>query len=173
MNIKQKIKEKMEKIGYSNLTTKEKDILGAPDMSEIIYSEALRCLGRDISPRENEFACAESVNTLFVFALGEPIGGGTSTNAMYKILKSNKRFQKINEPKRGDIIISPTGYSKSVKVKNGHVGIVSDKLVDSNDIKIMSNASKTSLWTQNYTLKSWRNRWQKNGYPVLFFRVIS
>ena len=180
---KSEITKKIAKSGWASLTSKEKDYYysateelaeyskSSPQgVNEIIYNEALRCLGRDISPKENEFACAESVNSVVMFALGTPVGGGTSTALMYQALQNKKRFKKVDEPLRGDIVISPTGYSRFRKppFRNGHVGIVSDS------DKIMSNDSATSLWKQNYTLTTWKARYQtKGGYPMDFFRVLN
>lgn len=170
---KKDIEKQIKKSGWASLTQKQKDIYSAKeDLREILYEEAIRCLGRDVSPKENEYGCAESVNTIFMFAFGEPIGGGASTALMYQALQDTKRFKKVLEPLRGDIVISPTGYSKfkgkKLTIKNGHVGIVSD----SNEI--MSNDSKTSLWKKNYTWITWEKRYQdKGGYPMDFYRVLS
>ena len=184
---KKDIEKQIAKSGWASLTQKQKDYYystvespndGKKGISEIIYDEACRCLGRDISPRENEYGCQESCNVLLYFATGEALCNSLSTFIGYQTMKSSKRFKEIKEPdiKRGDIIISPTSTSKlkgkALKVKNGHIGIIGDMLVDNRDIKIMSNSSNTSLWTQNYLLSSWKKRWGNAGYPVLFYRCL-
>lgn len=184
---KKEIALKIQRGGWAMLTSKEKDYyMTAVDdsdktedktekkgISEIIYEEAIRNLGRDISPRENEFGCQESINTLFFFATGQPLCNSNSTTIGYQTMKSSRRFKEVKEPIRGDVIISPTGYStfrptKKNPITNGHIGIVMD------DGVIASNDSKTSLFKKNYTLATWKARWEIKGkYPTHYFRVLS
>lgn len=133
---------------------------------EKLYNFAKSCLGKDMAPVQNEFGCAEAVNNVVFQALGYPAGGDVSTYRMYRELFNSTKFKKVSDPLLGDIILSPTGYG-SGKIPNGHVGIVSD------GIKIMSNNSSTFLWEENYTFKSWEDRYVKvGGYPVYYFRAI-
>lgn len=188
---KKEIEQQIKRSGWASLTSKQKDYYTTAveptetatkekkGVSEIIYEEAIRNLGRDISPTTGIYGCAESENTVVQNATGKPIGGGTSTRIMrIVILATPDRFKKINPPEipeRGTIILSATGTSMFKPTKKvpvnliecGHVGIVSD------DGKVMSNDSKTSLWKTNYTIKSWRNRWEIQGkYLVEFFRIM-
>ena len=123
-------------------------------------------IGKDISPREDEYGCAETVNTLCVKAFGEPAGGDLSTLRMYGALRQSNKWVQVSRPLPGDIIISPTGLGNG-KMKNGHVGIVVE------DSLIASNNSIDSLLAVNYTLAAWREQYGGlGGFPVVFFRRI-
>jgi predicted carbohydrate-binding protein with CBM5 and CBM33 domain len=80
----------------------------------------------------------------------------------------SKEWERVDLPDKGCVIISPTGYAGPGGIlSNGHTGIVG---VDGN---IMSNDSATGLFTQNYTIESWRKRYVDQGkFPMAFFRPI-
>lgn len=136
---------------------------------EHFYTIAKRYIGMDAAPQENEYGCAEAVNTICISAFRDVVGGDISSYRMYLAIQNNKKFIKVNSPKRGDIIISPTGFAKrQTKISNGHVGIISD------NGKIMSNDSKTGLWLENYSLWSWKQRYGTVGrYPVYYYRRLT
>ena len=118
-----------------------------------------------MAPTEDEFGCAEALNTVFAKAFGSPIGGGLSTYRMYDILRNDSRFEKVSQPLSGDIIMSATGHG-SGKLRNGHVGLVGD------NGNIMSNSSYSGKWEYNYTLDVWKRRYKDyGGFPMDFFRV--
>lgn len=145
--------------------------LNKPDFSAggRLYVGALACVGRDASPNDlapDELGCAESVNAIHKKVFGFEIGGGLSTNKLYKALKNSRLFVQVDRPLPGDVVISPTGYGNG-NLSNGHVGIVS------NDKMIMSNDSATGTFIENYSLESWKGRYVgQGGYPMLFFRRI-
>lgn len=123
-------------------------------------------LGKDLSPREDEFGCAETVNTLCMKAFLEPAGGDLSTRKMYIELLANSKWVRVYVPLPGDIILSPTTYGNG-KMANGHVGIVIENGM------IASNNSYNSLLEVNYNLRSWRERYGVvGGFPIAFFRKI-
>ena len=134
-----------------------------------LYNAAVKSLGTDASPNDlapDEVGCAETVNAVFKSVFGKEIGGGLSTALLFKVLKDDKRFMKVDQALPGDIVISPTGYGNG-GLSNGHVGIVAE------DENIMSNSSATGTFETNYTLKRWVARYRnKGGYPIYFFRVI-
>lgn len=136
---------------------------------EILYHTARGCLKTDASPNDvapDEYGCAETVNAVHSKAFGYEIGGNISTYRMYEALTKSPFFIRVDQPDRGDIIISPTGYGNG-NLTNGHVGI----MASSTDI--MSNDSYTGKFEKNFTLKSWRDRYSKvGGYPVVFFRRV-
>lgn len=136
---------------------------------EKLYQTAFGCIGTDASPNDvapDELGCAETVNAIHKKTFGHEIGGSVSTYLLYQALRSSTEFIKVDAPLRGDIVISPTGYG-SGGLSNGHVGIVADSGM------IMSNDSRTGLFSLNYTLDSWRNRYVKlGGYPMDFYRRI-
>lgn len=133
---------------------------------ERLYYTAKECIGKDIAPTQNIFGCAEAVNNVVFKTFGDYAGGDISTYRMYESLQHNTLFEKVLDPQRGDIILSPTGYGNGT-MSNGHVGIISDKNM------IMSNSSETGLWTENYTIESWKKKYhEQGGFPVLFYRRI-
>lgn len=136
---------------------------------EILLNTAISCLGTDASPNDlapDELGCAETVNDIHEKAFGFPIGGGLSTAMLYQALLTSPYFSAQEAYLPGDVIISPTGYGTG-GLSNGHVGIVGEK--DS----VMSNSSATGLFTKNYTIQSWKDRYQKiGGFPVRFFRRL-
>lgn len=137
--------------------------------SEILYFTAIGCLNTDASPNDlapDEYGCAETVNAIHKKAFGFEIGGNLSTYAMYQVLQNDPGFMRVDAPRRGDIIISPTGYGNG-RLSNGHVGIMSS------ETEIMSNNSYTGKFEQNYSLQKWRDRYAVlGGYFVAFFRKV-
>jgi hypothetical protein len=141
----------------------KKDLLlgGLSDNREKLYAVAYSFLGKDASPKDHapdDLACAESVNAVVKAAFGFEVGGDLSTTKMYSALTNSKEFQETDTPLFGDIIISPTG---STRTPVGHVGIVGKW-------QIMSNNSYTGLWDAHYTLESWRLRY---GF-VAYYRCV-
>lgn len=146
--------------------------LTPPDSNSLkLFNMARSLLGTDVTPKDlvpDNVACAETVNAIHMKIFGDPIGGGASTYNMYRALLARKDFKRVDVPQKGDIIISPTGYSTkpSTIVTNGHVGILGEK-------DIMSNSSFTGLFTANYTLDSWNRRYAGlGGFPVVLFRKL-
>lgn len=134
---------------------------GFSSAREHLYATAYSFLGKDASPTDqapDELACAESVNAIFLTAFGEELGGDVSTLRMYQVLQKSKGFQEVDAPLFGDVIISPTTYTRTA---HGHVGIVGKW-------QIMSNNSNNGRWEAHYTLESWR---LKYGF-VKYFRCV-
>lgn len=137
---------------------------------ERLYETAISCLGTDVTPKDlvpDNVACAETVNAVYAKAFGKSLGGGASTYLMYNSLLKHPDFTQVLTPLSGDIVISPTGYSRNggKTVPNGHVGIVGENET------IMSNDSPTGLFKANYSIKGWTDRYViKGGYPMVFFR---
>lgn len=134
-----------------------------------LYRKAVYFLGTDASPNDvapDEYGCAETVNAIHKAEFGVSVGGDVSTYRMYRALKNNRSFVKVDDPQPGDIVISPTGYGNG-NLSNGHVGIVA-----MND-GIMSNSSVSGKWEKNYTLETWWSRYvERGGYPMAFFRKV-
>lgn len=143
-----------------------------PSKRELLYLSARTYIGTDASPGDfapDELGCAESVNDIYKRTFGKMISTRyhLSTYWMYADLKASAEFARTEQPLAGDIIISPTGYTKRNDVKNGHVGIVGENGV------VMSNNSVTGKWDEHWTIDSWRRYYQyRGGYPVHFFRVV-
>lgn len=136
-----------------------------------LYEAAVSFLGADASPRDladDELGCAESVNEIHKKVFGTYISPQNilSTYRMYEALTTDPRFVKVDKPQEGTIVISPTGYS-SKGAKNGHVGICGK-----NDI-IMSSDSRSGLWLENYTIRSWESYYVvKLGFPIHYFNRL-
>lgn len=137
---------------------------------KILYETALSCLNTDVTPKDlvpDNVACAETLNAIYARAFGKSIGGGASTYNLYNSLLKHLDFTRVDLPLPGDIIISPTGYSKDggKTLPNGHTGIVGE------NTKIMSNDSASGLFKANYTIQTWTDRYVSKGrYPMVFFR---
>ena len=138
---------------------------------EKLYSTIMAFLNQDVTPTDvipDEYACAETANAIHVKAFGFPIGGRASSYLLYQALLVSPYFTKMDEPDKGDIIISPTGTrTRKSPIPNGHVGFV----IENN--QIAANNSQNGKFQITYTIDSWRERYEvKGGYPVYFFRRI-
>lgn len=111
------------------------------------------------------FGCAISMNEVHRKIFGHPIGGGAATRDLVRYLRSDPTFKEVLIPLPGDIVISPTDYSRLPNPPFvGHVGLIGKHC-------IMSNNSYNGLWQTKYTLNSWKKRYYDlGGYPMLFFR---
>lgn len=131
-----------------------------------IYQTAKALLDQTESGNNPIDGCAETVNNIFIKALGVVVGGGYSTALMFVALHNACRFQPITLGNQlpGDIIISPTGSGNGV-MPNGHVGIVGE-------FGILSNNSENGLLQEVWTVPNWQKVYGGiGGFPVLFFRV--
>jgi hypothetical protein len=127
-------------------------------LREDLYNSAKNHIGWDLSVQApNELGCAESVSKI-VQMVSPNFPTFLSTTQLYAWLIG--RWTQVSNPARGDIIISPTGYSPTGK--NGHVGIIGENC-------IYSNNSFTGRWSNAYTLEKWRKYY--STFPVLFFRI--
>lgn len=111
-------------------------------------------------------ACAWAVNYIAQVALGHPVGGDLATRGMFKALKADGRWQRLNgqETLNGDLVISPTGGIDHPSSQTGHVGFVSS------DGLVRSNSSGQAMWIQNYTKGSWAEKYADIG--MAYFRCI-
>lgn len=135
-----------------------------------LYATALSFLGTDASPLDeapDDLGCADSVSLIIKSAFPQSIKGSVSTAVLFNQLNNSDAFKRVKDFRAGDIVISPTGFGKTGKVKNGHTGIVGE------NEEIMSNSSSTGLWTTNYTITSWVARFRTlGGYPIYVFRKV-
>ncbi len=136
-----------------------------------LFAVALRVLGTDASPHDvapDELGCAETIYDILLTAFPFRVGFSftVSTYTLYNALRSSKKYIKVDMPLEGDIVISPTGYG-SGGLSNGHVGIKGE--LD----KIMSNSSSTGKLEENYTMKTWKERYVDNVTTVYFMKMES
>lgn len=151
---------------YNSETTSEvpAPIVPVPTKTnrEILFDAAKSCVGKDMAKTQGALGCAESVNAVHALAFGREIGGTTSTYRLYQAMKVDPTFSRVDSPLPGDIILSPTGYGR---LPNGHVGIVGEDI-------IFSNNSLNGMFEPNYTLFTWKLRFGKAGFPILFYRKV-
>jgi len=155
--------------GYFGTKTRAKVLeLISDENRESIYKVAKSFIGLDVTPDDivpDEYDCSDTVCTLLKKA-GFNVGDFPLTTRLYEYLLNSKEWNVVNEYKRGDVIISPTGYGNG-NISNGHVGIISD------NGKIMSNSSVDGILRENYTIDSWNYRYKnKGGFPVVYFRKL-
>ena len=130
---------------------------------ERLYEAAFSCLGSDMSPKENELGCAESLYFVMKKA-GVP---GLPAKPIYSTIVFDEwlreHFERVDEPEPGDIVMSATASGNGT-VKHGHVGVVGKH-------SIMSNNSATFMWDYHLTLAWWRDYYGRKGaMPVKFYR---
>lgn len=139
---------------------------------EHLYDTAYASRGKDMSPLDkapDNLACMESLDGVYFAAFGEHLlspANRLSTNLGYKSMLKDSRLELIDNADAlpGDMVISPTGYSKK-NAKHGHCGI-------RGKTAYMSNDSNTSLWTANYNLANWKLVFEDTlGFPIYHFRV--
>ena len=122
-------------------------------------------IGVDSSPRDvapDELGCAESVSEIIIDMFPD-FKMQTATWILDTQLKADKRFMRVTEAQRGDIIMSPTIGGQFV----GHVGIFSSPE------DIMSNSSYSGTWESNSTLEEWVARYRTlGGLKIYYYRVV-
>lgn len=144
----------------------EPPIEGVLTNSERLYKGAKSYLGKNMtSPGiPGELGCASSLNNVFKLVFGVYIGGGASTAEMFKVLKTDPRFEEVTVPRPGDILMNATGTSTK-GAKNGHTGVYGET-------HVMSNNSITEKWDAHYTHQGWIDRFEtQKGFKTRIFRV--
>jgi hypothetical protein len=144
--------------------------------SNQLYDVAFSFLGKDASPKnltDSELACAESLSNIIQAAFPElQFPTLLSTRTLYNYLIKSPSFKPVNEPSKGDIIISVTGTGNGT-IAHGHAGICGRIVSSDGSIWLMSTTSKTGLWSVNYTLKEWNFYFKElGGFPTLFLRPV-
>jgi hypothetical protein len=130
-----------------------------------IHTLAVLLKGQDLSYLVNNMVgCSESV-TRILYTLGIINNVITGTYTLFEWLNTSGRFMKVQIPKAGDVILSPTGLGNG-KIQ-GHTGIM-----DSNN-RILSNDSMSGKLLSNYTITTWSARYKVlGGLPVYYYRII-
>ncbi len=140
-----------------------------------LYDTAFAMVGHDASPKDyapDDFGCAESVSSVIRKAFPElnfPML--LSTKQLYAYLEQSPSFERAESPGFGLIILSVTGAGNG-SVSNGHTGVIGRYISYDGSQWVMSNDSRTGLWTPNMTVTSWKHYFeQKGGMAALFYRV--
>ena len=133
--------------------------------AEAFLRVALKNVGKDLSPTQDELGCAECVNTIHKLAFGDDLGCGASTYVLWRTLLFRKDFKEVSEYENGAIIISPTGTS-TIGSEHGHCGIIVGG-------RIISNNSNTGRLDTHWDEPSWRAYFGiKLGFPIFFFKKL-
>lgn len=121
-------------------------------------------LGKDVTPDDlvpDSVACAITATTI-LRKLDSTIPLMAGTWSMWDFLEHRKDYARVNVPTPETIIICPTTPGHPFP---GHVGFFMD------DMTIASNDSATGKFVKNYSLETWRNRWEKvGGYEVFMYK---
>ncbi len=138
----------------------------AKSRSALLYEQARLTLGRDASPLDivnDDLGCAESVSQLIRKVVPFPIITGTWT--LNDKLSKDPRFSSAHENiSKGTIIICATGTGNG-KIR-GHVGILA------NGWNIMAANSRNGIWSQYYTLTTWKERWvHLGGFAIHYYTL--
>lgn len=157
-NLRQRIKDLFAQLFLMDNQQTEK--------SKRLYEVTMSNIGKDLSPIEDKFACAETVYTLLHLAFGDTYKT-RSTREAYDHMMISPYYARVQSPLPGDIVISATGYGNG-NISNGHMGIVLD------DGKIASNNSYNSKLEINYNLESWKQRYGViGGFPIAYYRRLT
>ncbi len=146
-------------------------------MPNLIYASAKDSLGKRMTLNDTvppEVGCAEAVSTVLQRAgvAGIPATGIASTLNLYTWLKNNTKFEEIDKPEPGAVVISPTGTGNG-KVR-GHTGIVGAfSAMYSGDYGICSNDSNTGLFLELWSVSKWQTYYESyGGLPMYYFRAL-
>lgn len=140
-----------------------------------LYNAAKKSLGKHMTLNEavpDEVGCAEAVSAvLALIGISDGPKGIAGTAALYSWLESNPRFEKIESPEEGAIIISPTGTGNDTIP--GHTGVVAAyDLAFSEDWGIMSNDSASGKFMELWSLSRWDKYYGGVGaLPTYFFHL--
>lgn len=140
-----------------------------------IYNAAKGDLGKSLVAAnvDPEVGCMSSVSTLYssVFPNHADILNTASTSLGLEAFSAHPALFKevqATDALPGDFMICATGSSTiaDTPIKNGHTGILGNE-------GVMSNNSDTGLWSENYTLVTWKQRYEtEGGYVTRYFRAI-
>jgi len=138
------------------------------DINDKMFRTAKKFVGHDTSDVPGtdggNLACAWAVNEVTRLALGKPIsrdgdGNGLSTIGIFDALNAHHtKLNSANGAVPGAIIIAPTEGSN-----HGHVGIVGENR------EVFSNKSVPGEFAQNFTIKTFTDRYVGKGLDVFFY----
>lgn len=137
--------------------------------SQKVYDISKSCLGTSLVPigDDPEVGCAISMTVILREKCGFNIAETLSTADFLNELIASQLFDEVTVPLPGDVIISATGTSAipNTPISHGHCGTIGE-------FGILSNNSLTGLFSEIYTLDTWKQRYAvQGGYPMRFFRA--
>lgn len=128
-----------------------------PSALQRVYAAAFASIGQDLSrTAPNEVGCAESLSRVLKTIYPDfPII--LSTAELNAYLKTSPHFRATLYPQVGCVTVFPT-TGASV----GHCGVWGKN-------HVMSNDSRTGLWSPNYTHAGWTAAADQRGLPVFHY----
>lgn len=136
-----------------------------------LYTVAASYLGKHITLDPSvpaDVGCAEAVS--FILAktgvTGIPSTGFAGTADLYAWLAANNQFSPLPSYEIGCVIISPSILQNGVVTVHGHVGIVAN-------YGVLSNDSENGLWSEKLTVGTWLKHYgQVLKLPVYYFKLL-
>jgi len=128
---------------------------------ERLHEKAKEWLGKDARPQKlapQDLGCVEALSTV-IGSFDPSFPTITYTPKLKEYLDMSKKYRQVLAYQPGCIIVSPTVPDQFV----GHTGVVGENEV------IYSNNSRTGLWDDYYTLKTWIERYREMGGLKIYF----
>jgi hypothetical protein len=124
-------------------------------------------------PDGGNLACVWAVRHIAFEALGRWITATDGTAVFYPELRGCMGASPGQEQvPAGGIVISPTRTRPNGTRNVGHVGLLGPVVASADSRLIYSNSSAQALWKQNFTLKSWRQRYvEQKGLEMHFYKL--
>lgn len=147
--------------GPADVATHDKALKAARDAVDVFQTSD--------GPGGGALACVWSLRTILHDALGYWVTRTDGTEDFGAELQGDYR-KVFGEPDvlPGGIVISPTQVQAGTKKRIvGHVGILGAGAGDAR--KIYSNSSRRKVWSQNYTVATWKAYQLPRGLDVLFY----
>lgn len=143
---------------------------------EKLFSQAKLNFGKHLTLNNAipaEVGCAECVSKLLsLVGISDGPLGIPGTASLYEWLVTSPKFQKIDHPEQGAIIISPTGMGNgSIPGHTGIIGEFGGKYLI--DWTIYSNESASGLLKDQWSYERWLSYYQTTGeLPIYLFRLV-
>jgi hypothetical protein len=138
-----------------------RNVLAMFPVSKQIEYYALLLEGADLSfIAPDELGCAESCTRMLNSLFPGSVKIKTGTSDMYAELITSDRWERIDEPEDGCVIMAVTGQGTG----HGHVGIVVGT-------SVFSNNSKTGKWARHLSVLFFQDLYQKRGFVIHYFRL--
>lgn len=144
--------------------------------AQLIYQKAAQSLGKHMTLDDtipHEVGCAEAVSAVLALAgISNGAKGIAGTATLYAWLSVNPKFQRIETPEPGAILVSPTGAGNGLIT--GHTGIFGalGKMYPG-DWGIMSNDSATGLFMERWSYNRWKAYYNaQGGLPIYIYRAL-
>lgn len=136
--------------------------------AEKLYRVAYQNLGKDLNEDFNQLGCAITIfNLLKLAGIPLEVQYPASTLSLNYALAHSPKFQLVDEPSLGCIVMFATGTQPSTsRLTHGHVFIQGKThLISNNSIKGVLDAN----WTLSEALKFFS---EYGGFPVSYYKPI-